>query len=265
MSRGEKWSWAIRSLLRGGGVLSALGFSVFSCAAGRGADAVSSGAVIASDDFRHGLASWRVELQDAGSRVSARDGVLDVWATAGVTLWFREALAGDYEICFTATPEKASFPRFPDRVSDLNFFWNATTQGGDDPASLKADGSLNAYDALRLYYVGFGANGNKTTRLRRYDGSPARPQISGYADAAELTPADTLGPLPAFARLEAGRPVRVRVQSINAADGEANVRVLANDRPVFSWRDPEPYRQGWFGFRTTISHFRLSDFRVVRL
>ena len=266
MIRRKEWFLGVCSWLGGWALLlSALGFAVPARAAGGEADAIPPGSVIANDDFRHGLALWRAELQDAGSRMSAENGVLDVWASAGVTLWFRQDLAGDYEIRFTATPVKASFPGFPDRVSNLNFFWNATTLRGEDPATLNADGSLNAYNPLQLYYVGFGANGNKTTRLRRYDGSPARPQRFGYADAPELTPADNLGPLPAFARLEADTPVRMRVRSVQAASGEPTLQVFANDVSVFSWHDPEPYRHGWFGFRTTTSHFRLSDFSVVRL
>ena len=53
--------------------------------------------------------------------------------------------------------------------------WNATTAEGGDPGARQADGALASYDALRLYYLGFGANGNRSTRLRRYDGTAARP------------------------------------------------------------------------------------------
>lgn len=224
-----------------------------------------AGKVLATDDFRHGLGRWRVESQAADTRVEAHDGVLEVHATAGVTIWFREPFEGDYEIRFKATPVKVSFPGFPDRVSDLNFFWNASTASGEDPSVIKADGSLNAYNPLNLYYVGLGANGNRTTRLRRYDGSSARPQITGYADPPEVTPADDAGPLPAFARLEDGRPIQVRIRSLAPAADRAGLLVLANDVPVFSWRDPAPYRKGWFAFRTTTSHFLISDFSVIRL
>lgn len=223
-----------------------------------------AGETLAGDDFLHGLGAWRVERQAPDSQVEARDGALDVLATAGVTIWFRQPFEGDYEISFTATPIKASFPGYPERVSDLNLFWNASTLSGEDPAALGADGSLAAYNPLRLYYVGFGANGNQTTRLRRYDGSAARPQIAGYADAAERTPADTLGELPPYARLRAGEPVRVRLQSI-AVEGGALQRFLADDLPVFSWTDPAPYRRGWFALRTTTSHFRITGFKVIRL
>lgn len=224
-----------------------------------------AGTLLASDDFRQGLGAWRVEQQAADSRVEARDGVLDVFATAGVTIWFRQPFEGDYEISFTATPIKASFPGYPDRVSDLNLFWNASTLSGEDPAVLAADGSLAAYNPLRLYYVGFGANGNRTTRLRRYDGSAARPQVAGYADPAELTPADTLGAPPPYARLREGEPLRIRLQSIALDSCGALQRFLADDLPVFSWTDTAPYRRGWFAFRTTTSHFRITDFRVIRL
>ncbi|GAB4061388.1 DUF6250 domain-containing protein [Uliginosibacterium sediminicola] len=234
--------------------------------AGQAAES-SPAQVLASDDFRHGLAQWKVEQQDAASVVKAEDGALDVLATAGVTIWYRQPLGGNYELRFRATPLLASFPNYKDRISDLNLFWNARAPGKADgnPLSLNADGSLNAYNPLQLYYVGFGANGNKTTRLRRYDGTPARPQLLGYADAPETTPADGLGALPEFARLKADTPVDIRVVSRAAtADDPVTLRFFANDKLVFAYADPAPYADGWFAFRTTTSHFRISDFKVTR-
>lgn len=223
------------------------------------------GAVLASDDFRHGSEAWRIEQQSPDSRVQAQNGILDLQAPSGLTLWYRQPFSGSYEIQFTAIPVKASFPGYPDRVSDLNLFWNATTASGGDPGARKADGTLNTYDDLRLYYLGFGANGNRTTRLRRYDGTAARPQVAGYAEPELATSDDRLGPLPDFAKLKDGEAVHIRVQSISSPQGATQLRVLANEHPVFAWSDPNPYRQGWLALRTTTSHLRISDFRVIRL
>lgn len=223
------------------------------------------GAVLASDDFRHGTGAWRIEQQSSDSRVQAQDGVLDLQARSGLTLWYRHPFSGSYEIRFTAIPIKASFPGHPDRVSDVNLFWNATTASGGDPAARQVDGALNAYDDLRLYYLGFGANGNRTTRLRRYDGTAARPQVAGYAEPALATSDDRLGPLPDFATLKDAEAVHIRVQSISSPQGATQLRVLADEHPVFEWSDPNPYRQGWLALRTTTSHLRISDFRVIRL
>jgi len=229
----------------------------------RGADL--PGALLASDDFRHGTGAWRIEQQSADTRIRAADGELDLVAPAGLTLWYREPFAGDYEIQLTATPLKASFPGLPDRVSDLNLFWNATTAEGGDPGARRADGALASYDALRLYYLGFGANGNRSTRLRRYDGSAARPQVAGYAEPSLATADDRLGAPPAFARLKDGVAVRLRIQSRAAPGDTAELRVFADDQLVFAWTDPAPYRHGWLALRTTASHLRIKDFRVLRL
>jgi hypothetical protein len=223
------------------------------------------GTVLASDDFRHGTGAWRIERQAPDSLVRAEDGVLDLHASAGLTLWYRQPFSGDYEIQFTATPLKASFPGLPDRVSDLNLFWNATTAEDGDPGARQADGALASYDALRLYYLGFGANGNRSTRLRRYDGTAARPQVAGYADPSLATADDRLGAPPAFARLKDGEAVRLRIQSRASPGQAAELRVLADEQLVFAWTDPAPYRHGWLALRTTASHLRIKDFRVLRL
>lgn len=223
------------------------------------------GELLAGDDFRHGTANWAIEAQSPDTRVHAQDGALELLAPAGLTLWFRQSFSGSYEIRFTATPIKTSFPGHPDRVSDLNLFWNASTAEGSSPAVRGADGALKSYDDLRLYYLGLGANGNRTTRLRRYDGSPARPQLAGYAEPEQAGSDDHLGAPPAFARLRDGVPLHLRVQSIDAADGATQLRVLADEQLVFDCTDPTPHRQGWLALRTTTSHFRISDFRVIRL
>ena len=54
------------------------------------------------DDFRHGLGQWRIEAEKP-ARVSAADGVLDIEAPAGITLWFASRLEGPVTIEFEAT------------------------------------------------------------------------------------------------------------------------------------------------------------------
>ncbi|MFJ9707674.1 DUF6250 domain-containing protein [Streptomyces sp. NPDC101234] len=198
--------------------------------------------LIAADDFRHGLGQWFVELEQGGTVTAAR-GILEVDVPAGATVWFRRRLEGSYVLEYTATPVSAGGA--DDRVSDLNNFWNATdVRSPDDLFAPSRTGALADYDYLKTYYVGFGANYNTTTRLRRYVGEPGvRPLIYDYTE-----------PL-----LVANRPNRVRIVS----DGRA-VRWWNNGRLVFDYADPEPYTGGHFAFRTTWSHFRISDFRVRR-
>ncbi|WP_326574520.1 DUF6250 domain-containing protein [Streptomyces sp. NBC_00481] len=200
------------------------------------------GRLIAADDFRHGLGQWAVELERGGA-VTASRGALEVDVPAGATVWFKRKLAGPYVVQYKATPVSAGGVN--DRVSDLNNFWNAVdVRSPGDLFATPRGGALAEYDHLKTYYVGYGANTNTTTRLRRYVGEAGvRPLIYDYT-----------APL-----LVANEPHRVRIVS----DG-SKVQWWNNGRLVFDYIDPEPYTSGHFGFRTTWSHFRIEDFRVWR-
>ncbi|MEH0515689.1 DUF6250 domain-containing protein [Streptomyces sp. B21-106] len=199
--------------------------------------------LLAHDDFRHGLGRWAVEREQGGT-VTASCGSLEIDVPAGATVWFRQRLDGPYVLEYVATPVSAGGPN--DRVSDLNNFWNAVdVRSPDDLFATPRGGALAEYDHLKTYYVGYGANGNTTTRLRRYVGEPGvRPLLYDYTE-----------PL-----LVANRPHHVRIVS----DGSV-VRWWNNGRLVFDHADPEPYMSGHFAFRTTWSHFRINDFRVWSL
>ena len=222
--------------------------------------------VLATDSFNQGTGHWRIEQQDSSGTVVAAQGVLEVIQPAGATLWFDQEFSGNYEIRFTATPIPVTVGAFTDRISDLNVFWNATVPTGPDPTALKLDGALASYDPLHLYYVGFGANNNTTTRLRRYDGTAARPQVSGYAVASAATADDKAGAMTPATTLIANTATHVRIVSRAATDdAPVTLKWYADDVLVFAYADPAPYRQGWFAFRTTTSHFQIRDFSVVRL
>jgi hypothetical protein len=184
-----------------------------------------------------------VELEKGGT-VTASRGLLEVDVPAGATVWFKKRLEAPYVIEHTATP--ISEGGVNDRVSDLNNFWNATdVRSPGDIFATPRSGALAEYDYLKTYYVGYGANTNTTTRMRRYVGQAGiRPLLH-----------DRTEPL-----LVAHEPNRVRIVS----DG-STVRWWDNGRLVFDHSDPEPYTSGHFAFRTTWSHFRISDFRVWRL
>ncbi|MET7697325.1 DUF6250 domain-containing protein [Streptomyces sp. NPDC005485] len=201
------------------------------------------GRLIAHDDFCHGLGQWAVELEKGGT-VTASHGTLEADVPAGATIWFKQRLEGPYVIEYTATPVSAGGVN--DRVSDLNNFWNAVdVRSPDDLFATARGGVLAEYDYLKTYYSGYGANTNTTTRLRRYVGEAGvRPLIYDYTQ-----------PL-----LTANEPNRVRIVS----DGPA-VQWWDNGRLVFDYSDPESYTSGHFAFRTTWSHFRITDFRVWRL
>ena len=200
------------------------------------------------DDFRAGLGQWLVEAE-RGGRFTARGGVLDIDSPAGVTLWFRPALAGPVAIDYEVTAVAEGGPN--DAVSDINCFWMATDARvpGGDVLARRRSGAFADYDELRTYYAGIGGNRNTTSRFRRYIGRrDDRPLLPEHDLSA---PADLIAP---------NRRYRLRL----IADG-SRIELLRDGRTMFRLDDPAPYARGHFGLRTTKSHLRVRDFRVWRL
>ncbi len=195
-----------------------------------------------SDDFRHGLGQWVVE-QRAGGTVTAQDGRLVIQDVAGCTVWFRAKLVAPVAISYTA--KVAAKPR----LSDLNCFWMATdpARPGDFLApGHKRDGSFAAYDSLRTYYVGYGGNNNTTTRFRRYAGDGTRPLLPEHDLKAEEF------------LLKQNHTYKIELV---VAGGR--VQFLRDGAAIFDFHDPQPLKEGWFGFRTVQSTIEIRDF-VVR-
>ena len=206
-----------------------------------------AGKLLYADDFQHGMANWKVELQKPGA-VSAKSGVLDIDVPAGATVWFRHELNGPVMISYDATVVSAGGPN--DRVSDLNCFWMAT-----DPSSPRdifahpRSGAFAAYNTLRTYYAGLGGNGNTTTRFRRYIGNqtdrPLLPQNDLSAPDKMIVP---------------NHSQQIRL----IADGSLIEYYRDQDR-IFRYIDPDPYTRGWFAIRTVRNHLQIRNLRIVRL
>jgi hypothetical protein len=111
----------------------------------------------------------------------------------------------------------------------------------------KRTGAFADYDALQLYYVGYGGNANTTTRFRRYSGTGVRPLLPGHDLQA---PADLL------------RANTVYHLTLVAAGGRA--QYFRDGELIFDYADPQPLTHGRFGFRTVHSHIELRHFRVWR-
>lgn len=202
---------------------------------------------VTGDDFTADEGRWLVE-QMPGGRVMIRDGSLLIEDAAGCTVWWREKLTAPVVITYEAMLVSAGGPH--DRVSDLNCFWMAADPRNPDllaPGHGRT-GKFAEYDALRAYYVGQGANGNSTTRFRRYAGGGLKPLLPGH----DLRERSML--------LEGNRPYRITLMAL--ADG--TVRYYCDDVLLFEFKDPEPLREGWFGFRTVRSHLRIRDFSIRR-
>jgi rhamnogalacturonan endolyase len=196
-----------------------------------------------SDDFKKGAAQWIAEFEDSvGSSVVMRRGVLDLKASAGATVWFKNKLSGNILITYDVTMIDSGGAT--DRVSDLNAFWMAQDPVRSVPFG--RNGKFPSYDDLHLYYAGIGGNNNTTTRFRRYDPEKGKPVLKEYLDKEHL--------------LEGNKYYVVK---ITVQNGRTTLSV--NDLLYFDYTDKRPLTEGYFGFRTTKSHQRISNFRVYRL
>lgn len=202
-----------------------------------------------ADRFRgNDLSRWRIEAEP-GARVSARNGVLNIDAADGVTLWYARALTGPVAIDYDVMAVRAGGPH--DAVSDVNAFWMArdpAVSGGSVLAQPR-DGRFASYDGLETYYVGIGGNRNTTTRMRRYVGRagdrPLLPQHDLRDKAAMLVP---------------NRWMHIRL----IANGN-EIAVERGGQRLFTMHDAAPYRHGWFGLRTTRSHLQVRNVRITPL
>lgn len=196
-----------------------------------------------SDNFNKGLCHWKAEFeQPSTSAIKIVDSKLDVQTSRGATVWFKHKLKGNIRICYDAVVVDAGGAN--DRVSDLNAFWMAT-----DPATVNLftrDGKFESYNNLNLYYAGVGGHTNKFTRFRKYHAKGDKPVLKECTDAAHL--------------LVGNKTYSVKIEVFNGT-----VRYFLNNQLFWEYFDNAPYTQGYFGFRTTISHQQFSNFKVFVL
>jgi hypothetical protein len=204
--------------------------------------------VMYQDDFEGDLSNWVVEQMPGGS-VRANGGKLEIDDAKGCTVWFREKLDGPIMIEYEAVIIKRDGPH--DRGSDLNCFWMAQDPEHYDDLfadSQERGGRFTNYDSLRLYYVGYGANDNTTTRFRRYPGTGEKPLLPEH----DLRDDEYM--------LNYNLPIRIQL----IADGR-RIAYLRDGEIVFDVVDPDPFIDGWFGFRTVHNHMTIDNFRIYRL
>lgn len=191
---------------------------------------------------------WRVEAEPGGYVTWSKDSVADIHAPKGLTLWNTTLMRGNVTIEYEARIVGDG------RVSDLNCFWMASDpEAGDVFANAKKRGGafLNTY-TMRLYYMGYGGNYNSTTRFRRYDGDRRgvadarfRPAIlREYTDSAHL--------------LRGDHWYKIR---IDVCDGRT--RFFIDGECLVDYVDPLPLTEGYFGFRTTLAHAQMRNWRLT--
>lgn len=188
---------------------------------------------------------WTVESESPDARIGFPDeGVVEITAPAGLTLWYTRVLEAPCTIEYEA---RVMQEREEDRLSDLNCFWMASDPAAEDVFARSAErgGKFANCASMQLYYVGYGGNHNSTTRFRRYDGMPDPALISEYTDPQHL--------------LQANRWYRIRLV---CREGRAEYWI--DGEKLFDYADPQPLTRGWFGFRTTLSRTQIRGFKVTR-
>lgn len=197
---------------------------------------------------------WKVESESPAYKVKFFGDTVEITAPKGLTLWRMEKMHGsiiiEYDACVVVENEN-------DRLSDLNCFWMASDPKSPDDLwknmAWRSGIFVNCY-SLQLYYLGYGGNSNTTTRFRRYDGNEAgitndhaRPAIlREYTDSEHL--------------LTANHWYHIKLVS----DGE-RISYYIDGKRIIDYRDPSPLTEGWFGFRTTWSRTRITNFKYEQI
>lgn len=192
---------------------------------------------------------WKVESESPDYKVTFQGDTAEIVSPKGLTLWRKEKMSGkvtiEYDACVVVESDG-------DRLSDLNCFWMASDPQYPDNLwkreKWRSGIFLNCY-SLQLYYLGYGGNHNSTTRFRRYDGDEsgitnpkARPAIlKEYTDAGHL--------------LKPNHWYHIKITNENN-----RVSYYIDGERLVDFRDAEPLREGWFGFRTTLSRTRITNF-----
>ena len=189
---------------------------------------------------------WRIEAESPLTRVLQRGDTLDITSPKGLSLWWNEPMQAPCTISYRACMVMEDGPC--DRLSDLNCFWMAS-----EPLKGIAQRGGRFVESYRLkcYYLGYGGNYNTTTRFRRYDGDTLAitdethrpPILQEYTDSAHL--------------LKPNHWYTVRIE----VTANGRTRYFLDDELLVDYLDPRPLQRGWFAFRTTWSHTRLTAFR----
>lgn len=194
---------------------------------------------------------WQVESESPEYRVTFLGDTCEILSPKGLTLWRKEKMKKGMTVEYDACVMDKGKPG--DRLSDMNAFWMASDSHAKDiwtRAKWRNGIFLRCY-TLQMYYLGYGGNHNATTRFRRYDGDETavdninnRPAIlKEYTDKAHL--------------LKPNKWYHIKIESTI----EGRTRFYIDGECIVDYLDPQPLDSGWFGFRTTLSRTRITDFK----
>lgn len=202
-----------------------------------------------SDNFNSNFLYWQAQNEIAGSLVEIKNDKMEITAKRGCTVWFTEFLEGPIMIEYDAVMIDKGGQL--DRVSDLNCFFMATDPNDSSGSFINENelsGGLGAYNKLKLYYIGQGGRKNTTTRLRRYPGTGERPMLPKHdlRDKKFMLTGNSMN--------------HIKIIVYNNI-----IQYYRNNQLIFNYNDPKPLSSGYFGFRTTINHMTIDDFKVSKL
>ncbi len=186
---------------------------------------------------------WFAELgkNRNNNTVTVQNSAMVIDVDYGATVWFKKELGDAWVIEFDRTVPMTGKPN--ERLSDFNVFWQAT-----DPHTgklLGRDPKFSNYDSLSLYYVGMGGNDNTTTRFRKYQSTGNRELFQEYLDATHL--------------LEANKTYHCRI-----VFKKNTLFFYINEVLFFTFKDENPLKKGYFGFRTVKSRQIIDNFKVYK-
>ena len=197
---------------------------------------------------------WQVESESPEYKVSFKGDTCEILSPKGLTLWRKEkiqqGMTVEYDACV------ADEGKTGDRLSDMNAFWLASDPHAKDIWTRAAwrSGIFTRCYTLQMYYLGYGGNYNSTTRFRRYNGDE-----TGVDDATrrpailkEYTDKDHL--------LKANHWYHVKIESTITS----RTRFYIDGECIVDYLDPQPLENGWFGFRTTLSRTRITNFKTYK-
>lgn len=208
---------------------------------------IKDSTLIYYDDFSKDLSNWIVEQVSGGKTFLNENKQLEIDDIGGCTVWFKNKLKAPILIEFEVTLINNNGEN--DRVSDLNCFWMATDPKCNDEIFCRnRSGKFAEYHSLKLYYVGYGANNNTTTRFRKYLGDGTRQLLPEH----DLSDPSLLN-------------IPNKKRKIQIISTEKCIAYYCDGIRIFYYKDKDAYTEGWFGFRTVKNHMVIDNFKVYSI
>ena len=184
---------------------------------------------------------WKIEDASHALQIIERADTLELIVPDGLTMWYRQRLTGDYEICYRICMVMQGGKY--DRLSDLNCFWAANDPKYPDDLLARSqwrDGIFKNYNTLNLFYVGYKGE---------YYGvadDKVKPLLKEYTDASHL-----LVPNQWY-------EIRIRVE-------KGITTYSVNDEELFRYTLAGGEGDGHFGLRLLQNHVLFTDFKATIL